>query len=170
MPHEILKRTGFISISHSTSWDSDFSFSFDISEQAGPSDNSWAMKYRTHTKRRGHWMVGAAPETQDLDPLKAYHLADSFQGILKLNLKILWFWSSHRGTMATNPTRNHEDTGLIPGLDQWVKDLVLLWLWCRLAAVALIWPLAWDTPYAAGIVLKRQKNKKIIKNLKILKI
>ena len=25
----------------------------------------------------------------------------------------------------TNPTRNHEVAGLIPGLDQWVKDLEL---------------------------------------------
>ena len=25
----------------------------------------------------------------------------------------------------TNPTRNHETVGLIPGLDQWVKDQVL---------------------------------------------
>ena len=32
---------------------------------------------------------------------------------------------SHRGTEETNPTRNHEVAGLIPGLDQWVKDLVL---------------------------------------------
>ena len=26
----------------------------------------------------------------------------------------------------TNPTRIHEDGGLIPGLTQWVKDLVVL--------------------------------------------
>ena len=26
---------------------------------------------------------------------------------------------------STNPTRNHEVAGLIPGLPQWVKDLVL---------------------------------------------
>ena len=32
-----------------------------------------------------------------------------------------------------NPTRIHEGLGSIPGLIQWVKDLVLLWLWRRLA-------------------------------------
>ena len=32
--------------------------------------------------------------------------------------------------------------GSIPGLTQWVKDMALLWLWCRPAAVALIGPLA----------------------------
>ena len=30
-----------------------------------------------------------------------------------------------------NPTSNHDDTGLIPGFTQWVKDLELLWLWRR---------------------------------------
>ena len=34
-------------------------------------------------------------------------------------------WSSHRGTVETNPTRIHEYTGLIPGLTQWVGDLAL---------------------------------------------
>ena len=39
-------------------------------------------------------------------------------------------------------------------------DLVLLWLWRRLAAVALIRPLAWDPPYTAGAALKKAKKKK----------
>ena len=39
-------------------------------------------------------------------------------------------------------------------------DLVLLWLWCRPAASALIQPLACDLSYAMGAALKRQKKKK----------
>ena len=39
-------------------------------------------------------------------------------------------------------------------------DLVLLWLWCRSAAVALIHPLAWEPPRALGAALKRQKTKR----------
>ena len=68
--------------------------------------------------------------------------------------------------------------GSIPGLTLWDKDpallkaaaqvsdacsldLVLLWLWCRLAAAALIQPLAWEFPYAAGVIVKRKKKLEI---------
>ena len=36
------------------------------------------------------------------------------------------FQSSRRGSLERNPTSNHEDASLIPGLTQWVKDLVSL--------------------------------------------
>ena len=39
------------------------------------------------------------------------------------------------------------------------SDPVLLWLWCRAAAVALIQPLAWEPPYVMSEGLKRQKNR-----------
>ena len=39
-------------------------------------------------------------------------------------------------------------------------DLALLWLWRRLAVLALIQPLAWEVPYAAGVALKSKKRKK----------
>ena len=75
----------------------------------------------------------------------------------------------------TNPTRKHEVVGSIPGLAQWLRiqhcrelwcrskrwlDPVLLWLWRRPVATAPIRPLAWKPPYAAGVALKRQKDKK----------
>ena len=40
------------------------------------------------------------------------------------------------------------------------SDPALLWLWCRLAAAALIRPLAWEPPYAVGAVLKKKKERK----------
>ena len=38
-------------------------------------------------------------------------------------------------------------------------DLVLLWLWRRLAATAPIGPLAWEPPYAAGAAQEMAKKK-----------
>ena len=63
-----------------------------------------------------------------------------------------------------NLTRNHEVAGLIPGLDWWVQDLALLWLWYRLAAAAPIRPLAWEPPYAVGMAINKQTNKQKTKN------
>ena len=43
-------------------------------------------------------------------------------------------------------------------------DPVWLWLWCRLAAVALIQPLAQELPYAVGVALKRRRRRRRRKN------
>ena len=85
--------------------------------------------------------------------------------------------SAHCGSAVTNPTRIHEDSGLIPNLTQCVKgssmaescgvshrlssDPAWLWLWGRLAAIAPIRSLAWKLPYTAGAALKRQIKKEL---------
>ena len=38
------------------------------------------------------------------------------------------------------------------------SDRLLPWLWCRLAAVALIQPLTREPPYAMGVALKEKNN------------
>ena len=45
--------------------------------------------------------------------------------ILSIWSKITCFKSSHCGSVVMNLTSILEDEGLIPGLTQWVKDLVL---------------------------------------------
>ena len=37
---------------------------------------------------------------------------------------------------------------------------MLLWLWCRVAAVAPLCLLAWELPYAAGAAIKKKKKLK----------
>ena len=39
-------------------------------------------------------------------------------------------------------------------------DLLLLWLWRRLVAIAPIRPLAWEPPYAMGAALEKGQKKK----------
>ena len=46
------------------------------------------------------------------------------------------------------------------------SDLALLWMWRRLAAAALIQPLAWELPYATGVAVKRRKKEKTNKETK----
>ena len=86
------------------------------------------------------------------------------------------YGSSHCGLVVTNATSIHEDAGLIPSLTQWIWvsgiavssgvgprhsiDPEMLWLWCTLAATAVIQPMAFRTSRVVGAALKRPKKKK----------
>ena len=72
-----------------------------------------------------------------------------------------------------NLTQCPQGCGFFPSLPQWVKNLALLqtvaqvtdmawisvlpWLWCKLAAVALMGSLAWELLHAVGMALKKKK-------------
>ena len=60
------------------------------------------------------------PATSHLPKPRVYSCSSSAS-----TLQIGHSWSSYHGSVETNLTRIHKDTGLIPGLAQWVKDLVL---------------------------------------------
>ena len=97
----------------------------------------------------------------------------------KINKKIQGR-SSRCGTVETNLTRSHEVVGLIPGLNEWVKDLALPWAvvytadstwiprWCSCGvgqSYSSNWTPDLEGPYASGVALKR-KNKTKQKNPK----
>ena len=90
---------------------------------------------------------------------------------LFVNLKWL-VQSSHHGSMETNLLFMRMQVWSLPrsvGLGAGVAlscgvggrcalDLALGWLWCRPAATAPIWPLAWEPPHAVGAAIKDQKQ------------
>jgi len=79
-----------------------------------------------------------------------------------------------------NLTSTHEDAGqslaLLSGSGiwhccelwyrSWGLDPVLLWLWCRLTAVAPIQSLAWEPPCAAMGAARKRKKKNSYENVK----
>ena len=57
--------------------------------------------------------------------------------------------------MESVSSLQYQDTGLIPGLAQWVKDLVSLQLWCSCGSDSIP---GREHPYAVGMVEKKKKK------------
>ena len=76
-----------------------------------------------------------------------------------IQLGTMRFWVQSLATISGLGSSVAVSCG-VGGRRSW--DLVLLWLWHRPAAIAPIRPLAWEPPYAMGVVLKRPPQKKIL--------
>ena len=83
-----------------------------------------------------------------------------------MNLKSLWgvsVMAQWQGTQLVSMRTQVRSLASLCGLSIWHcgigrrrgSDLVVLWLWCRLAAADLIPPLAWELSYALHETLKR---------------
>ena len=115
------------------------------------------------------WLGRGPQESQELGGHQVTKgLSMSRFTLLSLIILIFFSRSSHHGSVEMNLISIHEDADLIPGLliglrirrchEQCCRhglDPVLLWLWCRLAAIALIQPLPWEPPYAMGTALPK---------------
>ena len=80
-----------------------------------------------------------------------------------------------RSSVGTNLTGINDDSGLIPGLAQWLRiqryhelwcrsqtwlRYVVAVLWSRPVATPPIWPLPGKPPYAMSVALKKRQKKK----------
>ena len=75
-------------------------------------------------------MMGDGPLTVMAQCTKPFHstmviILDLVEALRMKSIRNKDTESSHLGSAVMNPTSIHEDAGLIPGLDQWVKDLKL---------------------------------------------
>ena len=94
-----------------------------------------------HDGRRGEWIL-MNRQSVSLGDIERRNLGTKQCTPVQVSpiQKVLVWGVPIMAQRLTNLTSIHEDTGSIPSLAQWVKDLVLLWLWCRRTAVASIRP------------------------------
>ena len=78
-----------------------------------------------HKKSAGKNRYSPTYKRMELNPYLISYTWINSKWMKNLHIKVKRRSSRH-GSVETNPTRNHEVVGLIPGLAQWVKDLTML--------------------------------------------
>ena len=121
------------------------------------------MKQTTKCAHLCKWRVNSSYNRLHFSIFNILHSV-SFNNVMKIkitNLKKIIFksQSSHCVSVVTNLTSIYKDVGSIPDLTQWVKYPVLLWLWHRPAATALIQSPSLGTSTGRGCSPKKQKTK-----------
>ena len=105
---------------------------------------SW-IKKSSHPKRIRD-LQGRHPNHANLSTLKGWQARKQSPG---LQLQHLWI---NQCNQQLSPDLQKEIEG-VPTAARWVKDLALLWLWCRPATATRIRPLGRELPYATGVAI-----------------
>ena len=93
-----------------------------------PSPDSWINKMCPLHARERHSVLGRNETCSYKQAARAdatYRTATTVPKLLAILPMLIFQGSSRHGAAETNPTRNHEVVGSIPGLAQWAKDLAL---------------------------------------------
>ena len=119
VPHSLRLKPGRVSKGFSEGW-------YHQQRRVGGASGEWSRSLNLFVTLGLSSLQAAIPGHAGLVWVSRSSFISLEENKIKAIFKKKYLWSSCRGTVETNLTRNYEVVGSIPSLAQWVKDLALL--------------------------------------------